>query len=139
MMATDFKVRDRVRIAGGSHDAFLVEGGAVGRLGVVTDHNSARATVEVEFEGEPIEGENRWWFRADGLELLDEGVSHPSHYREGMPSGVEVIDIIRAQKAGYLHGNLIKYVLRWKYKNGVEDLRKARVYLDWLIEEESNK
>jgi hypothetical protein len=52
---------------------------------------------------------------------------------------VEVIDIIRSQKADYLHGNVLKYILRWKFKNGVEDLRKAQVYLGWLIEQEETK
>ncbi len=61
----------------------------------------------------------------------------PRHYSEGMPEGVEVIDVIRAQNASYTHGNVIKYILRWKYKNGVGDLKKAAVYLQWLIEEES--
>ena len=63
-------------------------------------------------------------------------VNHPPHYSTGLPEGVEVIDIIRAQNAGYEFGNLLKYALRWQYKNGVEDLKKARVYLDWLIEKE---
>lgn len=61
-------------------------------------------------------------------------VDRPNHYTAGMPEGVEVIDIINAQGAGYLHGNVLKYMLRWKFKNGLEDLRKARVYLNWLIE-----
>ena len=35
---------------------------------------------------------------------------------------------------GFLEGNIVKYVTRWKQKGGVEDLRKARHYLDKLIE-----
>lgn len=66
-------------------------------------------------------------------------VERPNHYTAGMPEGVEVIDIINAQEAGYLHGNVIKYMLRWKFKNGLEDLKKARVYLNWLIEQEEKK
>lgn len=66
-----------------------------------------------------------------------DAVSHPSHYTSG---GVECIDGIRAALApeeyrGYLRGNVLKYIWRCRLKGGVEDLRKARVYLDWLIEE----
>lgn len=67
---------------------------------------------------------------------LGDPVSRPQHYTQGMPEGVEVIDIIRAQDAGFEHANVIKYILRWKYKNGVEDLKKAQQYLQWLIEKE---
>jgi hypothetical protein len=35
---------------------------------------------------------------------------------------------------GYFAGNIIKYLYRYRDKNGVEDLKKARVYLNWLIE-----
>jgi hypothetical protein len=36
---------------------------------------------------------------------------------------------------GYLKGNCLKYLWRYEYKNGLEDLKKAKVYLDWLIKE----
>lgn len=65
----------------------------------------------------------------------------PKHYSKGMPEGVEVIDVIRAQGwlPGFAAGNATKYLLRYQYKNDLEDLKKARVYLDWLIEHrESN-
>ena len=68
-------------------------------------------------------------------------VSKPEHYNTNLPEGVEVIDIIEAQTT-HLSGiravcqaNLIKYTLRWQKKNGVEDLKKARYYLDRLIGE----
>lgn len=56
---------------------------------------------------------------------------NPSHYRTG---DIEVIDYILDQDFDYLEGNIIKYVSRYKYKNGKEDLRKARWYLEKLIE-----
>lgn len=43
-------------------------------------------------------------------------------------------DIIRAWELNYWEGNIVKYVLRHKGKNKVEDLEKARHYLDYLIE-----
>ena len=65
---------------------------------------------------------------------------NPSHYKG---SGVECIDYIKERLSkeaflGYLNGNLIKYTHRWQDKNGIEDLRKARWYLDKLIEEKCN-
>jgi hypothetical protein len=58
-------------------------------------------------------------------------VVSPEHYKQG---DIEVIDYILDQKFNYLEGNIIKYVSRYKSKNGIEDLRKARWYLDKLIE-----
>lgn len=54
--------------------------------------------------------------------------------------GIEPIDLMRENMPtdafiGYLEGNITKYMMRYRHKNGVEDLEKARVYLDWLIEE----
>lgn len=53
------------------------------------------------------------------------------HYKS-MP--IQPVQFIHANGIGYMEGNVIKYVSRWKTKNGVEDLRKARHYLDLLIE-----
>lgn len=71
-------------------------------------------------------------------------VNHPSHYKA--KNGMEVIDVIEAFTAnleGYeaTHtGNVIKYICRWKEKNGLEDLKKAEWYLNRLIKNiEENK
>ena len=62
-------------------------------------------------------------------------VNHPPHYNK---AGIETIDaIIAATDEGseyYFQGNIIKYVWRYRYKNGVEDLEKALWYLKKLIE-----
>ncbi len=67
-------------------------------------------------------------------------VTKPEHYNKG---GVEAIDYIKQQLGDgfgdYCAGNVHKYLHRFRYKNGVEDLRKARVYLDWLIEDIVNE
>ena len=68
-------------------------------------------------------------------DILD-NVEHPSHYCRG---GIECIDAIEAslgkdEFAGFLRGNIIKYVWRYKDKNGLEDLKKAQWYLNKLIE-----
>lgn len=64
-------------------------------------------------------------------------VNHPSHYCK---NGLECIDVIKAeltpeQYKGYLYGNVLKYMWRWQDKNGLEDLKKAAHYLEWLQEE----
>ena len=76
----------------------------------------------------------------NGLDM----VNHPKHYKA--KNGMEVIDVIEAFTAnlsGYeaTHtGNVIKYICRWKEKNGLEDLRKAQWYLNRLIKNiEENK
>ena len=64
-------------------------------------------------------------------------VNSPAHYRV---AEIEAIDYISGQLGSgvknYLEGNILKYMHRWRYKNGVEDLRKAKWYLDKLIYEE---
>lgn len=64
-------------------------------------------------------------------------VNHPTHYQSD--SGIECIDAIQAMSSpdefvGFLKGNIIKYVWRYKNKSGVEDLEKAQWYLNKLIE-----
>ena len=49
---------------------------------------------------------------------------------------IQPIDFISANGIGYIEGNIIKYVCRYKSKNGVEDLKKAQHYLQMLIEQE---
>ena len=62
---------------------------------------------------------------------------NPMHYRVG---GIETIDYIQSKMPpeafeGYLQGNIIKYISRYKNKNGIEDLQKAEWYLTRLIKE----
>jgi hypothetical protein len=63
-------------------------------------------------------------------------VNSPPHYNQ---AGVECIDAIRAATDEgyqyYLQGNIIKYLWRYRYKNGIQDLEKAKWYLNKLIEE----
>jgi len=57
-----------------------------------------------------------------------------SHYKV---KTIEPWDFIAANNLGFFEGNIIKYLSRWRDKNGIEDLLKARHYLDKLIEIES--
>lgn len=58
-------------------------------------------------------------------------VNRPRHYTKG---SIEVWDFIKDQGLDYMEGNVVKYVCRYKHKNGLEDLRKAKAYLDKLVE-----
>jgi hypothetical protein len=59
-----------------------------------------------------------------------------SHYRD---KGIQPIIYIHANNLGFCEGNVVKYVTRWRDKNGVADLRKAIHYLELLIELEGDK
>nr|DAL24341.1 MAG TPA_asm: nucelotide kinase [Caudoviricetes sp.] len=69
---------------------------------------------------------------------MSDSVKHPSHYRlEGL-KGIECIDIIQAVLGEegfkkFCRGNALKYLIRADRKNGLEDLKKAAVYLSWEI------
>ena len=68
-------------------------------------------------------------------------VNHPSHYTQG---GIECIDALKAatvSKTGIeavCTANVIKYLWRYEEKNGIEDVKKARWYIDRLIKELEN-
>jgi hypothetical protein len=50
---------------------------------------------------------------------------------------LQVWDFVAANNLGYFEGNIVKYVSRWKDKGGVDDLRKAKHYIEKLIELET--
>lgn len=67
------------------------------------------------------------------VELKEDVINHPSHYTRGK---IEVIDFIEDQQLPYHLGNVIKYIARAGYKGDkLEDLKKARWYLDRYINE----
>ena len=97
------------------------------------EENTPEAEPEVEERSaEAFEDLHDW----AASQKENDPVHHPSHYTTGR---IETIDIIRDVTGeafgGYCVGNVIKYVSRYKHKNGLEDLEKARVYLGWLIED----
>lgn len=63
-------------------------------------------------------------------------INHPPHYKG---RSLEAIDVIEAFELGFCEGNVVKYVLRWRKKNGLADLQKARWYLNRLIEDAEAK
>ena len=74
------------------------------------------------------------------MEAKKDMVQHPNHYQ----GKIEVIDYIRDKLTpegftDYCCGNVLKYVSRWRKKDGVQDLKKAKVYLEWMIENAENR
>ena len=87
-------------------------------------------------------GDQRVTFTAncatDKITTAHDPVNHPIHYNQG---GIECIDAIKAATVGkkgieaVCVANIIKYLWRYEAKNGIEDVRKARWYIDRLIQE----
>lgn len=89
--------------------------------------------LEVNFEDSKCDGvepDVEVYFESD---LIDNQI----HYTV---NGIQPIQIMKANMTkeeyrGFLEGNILKYPLRYKHKNGLEDLKKAKTYLTWLIED----
>ena len=67
---------------------------------------------------------------------VKDNVNNPSHYGQGNIEAIDYIEdmLTEEEYVGYLRGNIAKYLHRWRYKNGLEDLEKAQWYLNRLIE-----
>lgn len=75
--------------------------------------------------------------------LLTSGQDSPLDRQEGgghyKDQPIQPVEYIHANGIGYFEGNVIKYVSRWRKKNGLEDLKKAKHYIELLIELEQKK
>lgn len=67
---------------------------------------------------------------------MSDPVFRPEHYTQWL---IEPFTFMMLNDIPFAEGNVIKYVLRWRKKNGIEDLKKARRVLDMMIEMEENK
>ena len=64
-----------------------------------------------------------------------DNVTKPLHYNQGKIETLDyILDNLGEGAEYYLAGNIIKYISRYRFKNGVEDLKKAEFYLKRLIE-----
>lgn len=78
------------------------------------------------------------------LSEIEDKVNKPNHYRMNIKGiQIEVMDIIESiltpeEVRGYKKGNVLKYILREKLKNGLEDLKKCENYLKRLIQGDEN-
>ncbi len=142
-----FKVGDAVKVkwTGQKGEVFCVE---YGMYGVTLEEGTIKQKVfrkcELEYfiqHEEESTSANDWvQFRTDikntNLEKQHDVVEEPSHYTQG---GIEPLDFIMSNNMTFNEGNVVKYVTRYKYKNGLEDLKKAKVYLERLIKKVENE
>lgn len=69
--------------------------------------------------------------------MNSDNVNHPAHYTHGKFECIDVLDDITKDLKGIeviCTANAVKYLWRWKHKNGLEDLKKAQWYINKLIE-----
>ena len=90
-----------------------------------------------ELTEEEVMGIAKWVLAEEGVRVdnTEDNVNSPSHYNQ---SGIECIDAIKASLGDgyqdYCKGNVMKYLWRYKYKNGIEDLKKAQWYLNSMVD-----
>lgn len=72
-------------------------------------------------------------YESTGKSVKDQQVAG-SHYQRA----IQPWDIISEWELDFWEGNVLKYLLRWKHKDGLQDLQKAKHYLEYLIERETN-
>ncbi len=77
-------------------------------------------------------------FKKEKIQKTEERnqVYRPAHYTDWP---MEPMTYIMLNNIPFAEGNIIKYIMRWRKKNGIQDLQKAKRIIDMLIEMESNK
>lgn len=136
----------------------IIIGGIIGKITNITKEGND-VWVHYENEGVPLcfntekDFYNSFFFRLVNKDETfkhiekeknsDDKVNHPSHYTQGKIECIDIIEEITKQCtsafSGYLLGNVQKYIWRFMYKNGVEDLKKAEWYLHKLIKNEEKE
>ena len=119
------------------------------RTGKISDINDTYVILDTDEERISIEMSNiteviRTYpdIRYKEYDSSSDKVNHPSHYKS--ETGLEAIDAIEAFTfdlkgiEAFDTGNALKYMCRWKKKNGLEDLKKAQWYLNHLIKHVEN-
>lgn len=94
-------------------------------------------TMKNEKLGKHIQGLVDNYKEREGIERIGAAIRANEQQVGGAHYAVKAIqpwDYIIANNLGYLEGNVVKYVSRWKDKGGIEDLKKAQHYLQKLIE-----
>lgn len=102
-----------------------------GLAGVQNGPGYGMTSYQAGHPGTPISVSGREYLRAvEAVVKPADNVNRPAHYTSGK---IEVLDFIEDKGFGYLAGQVIKYVARYRLKNGLEDLQKAEFYLKRLI------
>lgn len=145
--------------------ALEITGIKIGMTGTVKDLDEVTVGVEFDDNIGGHRGSWKgkdghcWWVEYECLEKIDEKreeenteeeikedristdkemINHPVHYTHGKIECIDAIESATCNLTGIeavCTGNIIKYVWRWKFKNGVEDLEKASWYLNKLIDQ----
>ncbi len=68
---------------------------------------------------------------------MNDPVFRPAHYTQY--EAMEPMTFLFLNNIPFAEGSVVKYILRWRQKNGVEDLKKARRFIDMMIELEENQ
>lgn len=87
------------------------------------------------YEDSYYDGEIKEELEQIGINAVDTQVGG-MHYQN---KSIQPITYIMENRLDFCEGNIIKYVTRWKDKNGLEDLKKAKHYLEFLIERETKR
>jgi len=99
----------------------------------------SRDDVQVAYGSPPVPPEGWDNLFVDGVKKLDDGVDHPEHYG-GANNPYEAIKVIEAWNLGFNLGNCAKYISRHERKGtALQDLKKARWYLDREIQKLENE
>ncbi len=123
-----FKVGDSVFYKGGFYGKITEVNGSVYKVYVV---DSKGGVTYLANEHELI-----LQYSTSNTNIEKETVAKPKRYNSG---SIEVWDAIQQLGADYLQGNVIKYTMRYKHKNGAEDLKKAVNYLAKMLAEETGE
>jgi len=94
--------------------------------------NDRQTTYQIEIGDDAM-------LRGDSVHVDGDAVNAPAHYQGDKMQCIDAMEAMLTQDEfrGYLRGNVFKYQWRFREKGGVEDLRKARWYLDRLIKLEN--
>ena len=139
-----YKVGDKVKIRYMDPDKYsepMVDCG--GDIATITNIIISQGNIQYRVK------ENYYYWDEEMLEPVEENVTlkelqeiknnvdHPKHYTNGKYECIDIIEDVTKDLTGLeavCTANVIKYMWRWKLKNGVEDLKKARWYLNKLID-----
>jgi hypothetical protein len=77
----------------------------------------------------------KWEIKQHEYDNKADNVNHPAHYGQGKIECIDYLEdfLTHEEFIGYLRGNIAKYLHRWRYKNGIEDLKKSQWYLERLV------